>query len=53
MTRAHELTDVVSDAFADAAKAQDVNALERELPGRLLDLLSDRVLRCRSVLEAC
>jgi hypothetical protein len=45
------LTDVVSDAFADAAKARDVVALKRELPGRLLDLLSDRVLRCRSVLE--
>jgi serine/threonine-protein kinase HipA len=52
MTRARELTDVVSDAFADAAKAQDVVALKRDLPGRLLDLLSDRVLRCRSVLEA-
>lgn len=51
ITRVHELTDVVSDAFADAAKARDVVALKRELPGRLLDLLSDRVLRCRSVLE--
>jgi serine/threonine-protein kinase HipA len=52
MTRVHELTDVVLDAFADAAKARNVVALQRELPGRLLDLLSDRVLRCRSVLEA-
>jgi serine/threonine-protein kinase HipA len=51
ITRVHELTDVVPDAFADAAKARDVVALKRELPGRLLDLLSDRVLRCRSVLE--
>lgn len=52
MTRVRELADVVWDAFADAAKAPDVTALGRELPGRLLDLLSDRVLRCRSVLEA-
>lgn len=51
MTRVRELADVVTDAFADAAKAPDVTALERELPDRLLDLLSDRVLRCRSVLE--
>jgi serine/threonine-protein kinase HipA len=50
--RVRELADVAPDALADATKASDVAALERELPGRLLDLLNDRVLRCRSVLEA-
>jgi serine/threonine-protein kinase HipA len=52
MARVGELADVVCDAFADVAKAPAVTALERELPGKLLDLLGDRVLRCKSVLEA-
>jgi serine/threonine-protein kinase HipA len=50
--RAHELTNVAPDAFADAVGAPDIVALDRDLPGRLLDLVADRAARCRRLLEA-
>jgi len=34
------------DVFADAAKAPDVEALDRPLPTRLVDLVADRSERC-------
>lgn len=49
--RAHELTDVAPDTFADAVSAPDIVALERGLPGKLLDLVADRAARCRRLLE--
>jgi serine/threonine-protein kinase HipA len=52
IARALSLASVAPDALADAVKAPEVAALERELPGRLVDLLNKRVLRCESVLEA-
>jgi serine/threonine-protein kinase HipA len=52
IARVHELAGVAPDALADAAKAPEVAALERELPGRLVDLLSERVRRCEQVLDA-
>jgi serine/threonine-protein kinase HipA len=39
------------DAFADAASTNDVAALGRELPARLVDLIANRVERCRAVLR--
>jgi serine/threonine-protein kinase HipA len=51
IVRVRKLAGVAPDALADAAKAPEVVALERELPGRLVDLLSERVPRCESVLE--
>lgn len=52
LTRVRELANVVADALADASKAPAIAALERELPGRLLDLVDDRALRCGRLLAA-
>jgi serine/threonine-protein kinase HipA len=52
LTRARELARVAPDAFADASKSPDITALERELPGRLLDIVADRVARCTKLVEA-
>jgi serine/threonine-protein kinase HipA len=49
--RVEELTDRATDAFADAAADEGVVALNRELPARLVDLVADRVKRCRAVLR--
>ncbi len=46
-----ELADRVADAFADAASAEDVKALARPLPARLLDLIGLRAKRCRKLLD--
>jgi serine/threonine-protein kinase HipA len=46
-----ELTSRVADAFADAADAEDVKALGRPLPARLLDLVDSRAERCRKILN--
>jgi serine/threonine-protein kinase HipA len=51
MTRLCELAAMAPDAFADAAKAADVVTLGRDLPGKLLDLVVDRVIRCRRLAE--
>lgn len=52
LTRVRELAGVAPDAFADASKSPDITALERDLPGRLLDLITDRVARCMKLVEA-
>jgi serine/threonine-protein kinase HipA len=48
--RARELAVVAPDAFADAASASDVVALDRSLPNRLLELVADRASGCRKLL---
>jgi serine/threonine-protein kinase HipA len=45
------LTDRVADAFLDAANAEDVRALSRALPARLVDLVRSRAERCRKILH--
>ena len=52
LTRVLELAGAASDAFADASKSPDVTVLERDLPGRLPDLVADRVARCTKLVEA-
>jgi serine/threonine-protein kinase HipA len=37
-------------AFADAAAAPDVAALDRPLPTRLTDLVAERAARCEAIL---
>jgi serine/threonine-protein kinase HipA len=49
--RVIELARAAADAFADASKSADVTVLERDLPGRLVDLVADRVTRCIKLLE--
>lgn len=50
--RVSDLSDRAPDALAEAATAPEVTSLNRVLPSRLLDLVADRVERCRSVLRA-
>jgi serine/threonine-protein kinase HipA len=50
--RARELSELVPDAFAAAVGVPDVVALNRGLPGTLLDLVAERARRCRDVLSA-
>lgn len=50
--RVRELAARAPDAFADAAAAPDVVALERPLPARLVDLVSNRTHRCEALLGA-
>jgi serine/threonine-protein kinase HipA len=45
-TRVIELGTRAPDAFAEAAKAEEVVALGSDLPGRLTDLVADRAKRC-------
>ena len=45
--RVRELAALAADAFADAAKAPDVEALARPLSTRLVDLVAARSERCR------
>jgi serine/threonine-protein kinase HipA len=49
--RVADLAARAPDAFADAAQAPDVTALKRELPYRLVDLVAERVSRCRVLLR--
>jgi serine/threonine-protein kinase HipA len=51
LTRVRALVAIAPDALADASKSPDVTALERELPGILLDLVADRVARCARLIE--
>jgi serine/threonine-protein kinase HipA len=44
--RVRELAATAPDAFADASKSPDLLVLERELPSRLLDMVSARAARC-------
>ncbi len=50
--RARELARIAPDAFADAASAPEVEALKRDLPGQLLQLVADRARRCLKLLAA-
>jgi serine/threonine-protein kinase HipA len=51
LARVLELATVAPDVFADASKSPEVTTLGRELPGRLVDLLADRIARCIKVVE--
>lgn len=44
------LAEAAPDAFADAADAPEVAAMDRPLPNRLVDLVADRVTRCLAVM---
>jgi len=50
--RARELAAVAPDAFADAGRSPDVDALGRPLPTRLVDLVTERAARCRRLLDS-
>ena len=50
LDRVRALADVAPDALADAVNAPDVAALDRSLPTRLLELVSERVAECRRLL---
>lgn len=50
--RVRELGRVAPDAFADAAKAPDVEALGRGLPDRLVGLVGERARRCLRAINA-
>ena len=50
-TRVDALAARAPDAFADAASADEVLNLGRKLPTRLVDLVADRVARCRELLR--
>jgi serine/threonine-protein kinase HipA len=49
LDRVVALAEKAPDAFADAANAPEVTALNRPLPTRLVDLVADRVRRCLAV----
>ncbi len=48
--RARELASRMPDAFAEAAASRAVAKLKRPLPGRLVDLVAARSIRCLGVL---
>jgi serine/threonine-protein kinase HipA len=50
LSRVRELTALAPAAFAAAAAAPGIADLERELPGRLVNLIADRADRCAKVL---
>jgi serine/threonine-protein kinase HipA len=50
--RVRELAELVPDAFADAAAAPEVKALDRPLPAQLVGLVADRARRCRRLLDS-
>jgi serine/threonine-protein kinase HipA len=50
LERVAHLALTAPDAFADAANAPDVVALDRPLPKRLVDLVADRARRCLAIL---
>jgi serine/threonine-protein kinase HipA len=47
--RVRELASVAPDAYAQAAAAPEVVALNRESPSRLVSLVADRAARCARV----
>jgi|SRR5271165_941253 len=49
VTRVRELAFVITDAFAEAAAKSDVRMLDRQMPGKLVDLIADRASRCLSM----
>ena len=52
LERVVALAERTPDAFADAASAADVAALNRPLSPRLVDLVADRVKRCMAIMPA-
>jgi len=51
LARVLELGALAPDAFADAASQPDIVALERPMPGRLVDLVAERSTRCMRLIE--
>lgn len=49
--RVSDLADRAPDALAEAAAVTEVASLNRLLPARLVDLVAERVARCRAVLQ--
>jgi serine/threonine-protein kinase HipA len=52
LERVVSLAERTPDAFADAASAAEVAALDRPLSPRLVDLVADRVKRCIAIMPA-
>jgi serine/threonine-protein kinase HipA len=52
VARVRELTATAPEAFAEAARAADIKALDRELPATLVDVIADRAARCMRLLGA-
>ncbi len=52
LERVVRLATIAPDAFSDAANDEDVVALDRPLPRRLIDLVADRAQRCLAILPA-
>jgi uncharacterized protein (DUF2267 family) len=52
LERVVALAERTPDAFADAASAAEVAALDRPLSPRLVDLVADRVKRCMAIMPA-
>jgi serine/threonine-protein kinase HipA len=52
MDRIRELATVAPDVFADAAKASGVKGLNSPMPGRLVDLITDRSGRCLQLVDS-
>jgi serine/threonine-protein kinase HipA len=50
--RVRELAALAPDVFAEAANAPGVAVLDRDLPGRLVDLVADRASRCMQLIES-
>jgi serine/threonine-protein kinase HipA len=50
--RVRQQAALAPDVFAEAANAPDVAALDRDLPGRLVDLVADRASRCMQLIES-
>jgi serine/threonine-protein kinase HipA len=51
LDRVIALAQRAPDAFAESAASPEVAALSRPLPARLVDLVSERVERCRAILS--
>ncbi len=49
--RVRELTEAAPDAFDAAAGTSEVEALESDLPARLVDLIAERSRRCLELLD--
>jgi serine/threonine-protein kinase HipA len=52
LDRVLALADRAPEAFAEAIATPEVAALDRPLPARLLDLVSERVERCKRILRS-
>lgn len=52
LNRVRDLAARAPDTISDAAGAVEVATLKRDLPGRLVDLVSERARRCAGVFDA-